>query len=495
MAETLKTQTVKGVWWSFLERYSTQGVSFLITLIMARLLTPGEYGLIGMLAIFMALGQVFIDGGFANALIQKNNRTETDFSTVFWVNVSIGGLSYILLFVSAPAIASFYNQEILEPIIKVYALNLIFSSLAGVNKAKLTIDINFKTQLKISLISAITSGVTGIACALNGFGVWAIVVQSNVAAAMMAILSFFFVRWKPSFVFSGESFKSLFNFGSKLLAAQIISTIYVNLYNLVIGKKYTTAELGLYTKAGLFGQMVSTNLTSVMTRVSFPVLSKVQNNDIQLMDAYRKFIGMVAFIVFPVALGICGMARPLIVLLITEKWIGCVPLIQILIFAYLCDGITIVNLNLLYVKGKSNVVLKLEIIKKSIAITLLFIAVRYGVKAICLSQVLYAVIALILNTRNTKKILGYGFLHQIRDLIPYFICSLTIMTMALMFDYYISNNWLVLTICIVVCPAVYFLLCYIFKLNALKEMALIVSSNKYCPVVLKRLFAKMFSNQ
>ena len=495
MAENLKSQTVRGVWWSFLEKYSTQGVSFLITLVMARILTPGEYGLIGMLAIFMALGQVFIDGGFANALIQKKERTETDYSTVFWINVSIGLLSYIILFFSAPAIASFYNQDILIPIIKIYGLNLILSSLAAVNKVKLTIDINFRTQLKISLISSVLSGIVGIVCALNNFGVWSIVAQSNVAAAMTAILSFVFVKWKPSFVFSKDSFKSLFSFGSKLLVAQIISTVYVYLYHLVIGKKYSKEELGLYTKAGLFGQMVSTNLTSVMTRVSFPVLSRVQNDDAQLMGAYRKFIGMVAFIVFPVALGVCGMARPLIVALITDKWIGCVPFIQILIFAYLCDGITIVNLNLLYVKGKSNIVLRLEIIKKTIAVSLLFIAIRFGIKAICLSQVLYAFIALILNTRNTRKLLNYGFINQIKDLLPYFSFSVVIMALALYFDFIISNVWIVLALCFILCPVIYLLLCYFFKLSALYEISSILSSNKYCPVWLNKILSNLILNK
>ena len=214
MAESFKTQTAKGVWWSFLEKYSTQGVSFIVTLVMARKLLPGEYGLIGMIAIFMALGQVFIDGGFANALIQKEKRTETDYSTVFWINISIGLLSYTLLFLFAPLIASFYNHEILIPIIRIYGINLILSSLAAVNKVKLTVDLNFKTQLKISFISACTSGVAGIACALNHCGVWSIVVQAIVAAAMNAILSFIFVRWKPEAVFSKESFRSLFSFSS-----------------------------------------------------------------------------------------------------------------------------------------------------------------------------------------------------------------------------------------------------------------------------------------
>ncbi len=495
MAENLKSQTVKGVWWSLLERYSTQGVSFLITLIMARLLTPGEYGLVGMLAIFMALAQVFIDGGFANALVRKENRSETDFSTVFWINLGIGLISYVILFVSAHAIAALFKEEILVPIIKVYAINLVFISLAAVNKVKLTIDINFKTQLKISLIAAVTSGITGIVCALNDLGVWAIVAQSNVSAVMTTILCFVYVRWIPSPVFSKESFKSLFGYGSKLMVAQTISTLYVYLYNLVIGMKYTKAELGLYTRATQFGQIVSTNLTSSMTRVSFPVLSRVQDDDEKLMGAYRKFIGMVAFIVFPLALGLCGIAKPMISALITDKWLGCVPFLQVLTFAYMCDGITIVNLNLLYVKGKSNVVLRLEIIKKSIAVLLLMIAIRYGVMAICCSQLLYAFIALFINTVNTRKLLNYGFLSQMRDLMPYLFFSLIVMGLALSLDYIIDNNWLVLASSLIACPAVYILLCRLFRLNAIFEMASIISGNKYCPQWLNRVIKKYFAEE
>lgn len=492
MADNLKTQTVRGVWWSVLEKYSTQGVTFIITLVMSNILSPDEYGLIGMLAIFISLSQVFIDGGFANALIQKKDRTETDFSTVFWINTSIGLLCYVSLFLAAPSIACWFKQDILLPITRVYSINLILNSLCAVNKVKLVIDINFKTQLKISLAAAVTSGIAGIACAFKGYGVWAIVVQLNVSAVMTALLSFLLVKWKPSFTFSMDSFKSLFGFGSKLLVAQTISTIYVNLYNVAIGKKYTKSQLGLYTKARQFGEIASSNLTSVMTRVLFPVLSKVQNDNEQLMGAYRKFIAMVAFIVFPVSLGLCGIARPLIVSLIGEKWLGCVPLLQILTFVYLFDGITIINLNLLYVKGKSNIVLKLEIIKKSIAVTFLVIAINYGVKAICISQAIYSFIALILNTRNTKKLLNYGFMSQLRDLFPYLLCSLTIMALALGFDVLIDNNWLVLISSLIICPIVYFFLCYLFKLKALYEMASIVLPNKYCPKWLAGFLSKLF---
>ena len=492
MTENLKDQTVKGVWWSVLEKYSTQGVSFIITLVMANILSPDEYGLIGMLAIFMSLSQVFIDGGFANALIQKKTRTDTDFSTVFWINISIGVLCYILLFIFAPAISSYFKQDILVSITRIYSINLILNSLCAVNKVKLVIDINFKTQLKISLAAAVTSGIAGIICAVRGCGVWAIVVQLNVQSFMTALLSFIFVRWRPAFVFSRDSFRSLFGFGSKLLIAQTISTVYVNLYNIAIGRRYTAAQLGLYTRARQFGEIVSTNLTSVMTRVLFPVLSRVQDDDAQMMAAYRKFIAMVAFIVFPCSLGLCGIARPLVVSLIGEKWSGCVPLLQILTFAYLCDGITIINLNLLYVKGKSDIVLKLEIIKKSIAVAFLLIAIRYGVSAICISLVIYSFIALIINTRNTKRLLDYGFLNQLADLFPYLLCSLTIMALAFLSDYVFDNNWLSLSVSLILCPLTYIFLCRIFRLNAQKEMASIIASNKYCPKWFDRLIKKMY---
>ena len=495
MAENLKSQTVRGVWWSLLDRYSIQGVSFLVTLVMSRILTPGEYGLIGMLAIFIALAQVFIDGGFANALIRKENRTETDFSTVFWVNLGIGLLSYLILFVSAHAIASIYKEEILVPIVRVYALNLVFSSLGAINKVKLTIDINFKTQLKISLISGVTSGVSGILCAVNGMGVWAIVAQSNVSAVLTTLLSFYYIRWRPSLAFSVESFKSLFSYGSKLLAAQTISTLYVYLYHLVIGMKYTKDQLGLYTKATQFGQIVTTTMASSMTRVSFPVLSRVQNDDTKLIDSHRKFIGMVAFIVFPLSLGLCGIARPLISALITDNWLGCVPFLRVITFAYVCDGITIVNLNLLYVKGKSNIVLRLEVIKKSIAIILLLIALPYGVMTICYSQLLYAFIALILNTVNTKKLLNYGFFSQMRDLTPYMLFSLIVMGLALWFDQIIGNNWLVLAASLTACPVVYILLCRLFRLDAMFEMAAIIGSNTLCPAWLNRIITRYFTQK
>ena len=469
MAESLKNQTVSGVAWSFLERYATQGVSFIITIIMARLLSPSEYGLLGMLAIFISISQVFIDGGFSNALIQKKEKCDEDFSTVFYINVGISLVFYAILFFCAPLIARFFNEPQLVLITRVYTFNLVINALAAVNKTKLTIAVDFKTQLKISLIAATTSGVAGIIAAYNGFGVWALVLQYMLSALLNVVLSFVYVKWHPSFIFSKESFNSLFKFGSKLLGAQLIGTVYVNLYNLAIGKRYSAEQLGYYTRAGQFGQLVSSNLSSIMTRVSFPVLSQVQDDDERLISVYKRFIQVVAFIVFPLSLGLGGIAKPMILSLLGAKWAGSILLLQILSFAYMCDGITIINLNLLYVKGRSDYVLRLEIIKKSIAFAILFATIWFGLEVICIGQAVYSLIAVALNTHYTNKILNYGIVKQVKDIYKYFLVSLVMAVIAVLIGEIIRNCYVALVACLAVCPVFYFGACKVMHLYAFDE--------------------------
>lgn len=376
--DDLRSKATKGVFWSAVERYSVQGVQFLLQLVIARILSPHDYGLIGMLTIFMALSQVFIDGGFSNALIQKKDRDENDYSTVFHINLGISLVAYILLFLGAPYIASFYNQPLLTSITRVYSLNLIINSLVAVNKVKLIIAIDFKTQSKISLSAAIISGVAGIVCAYMGLGVWALVVQMMLNSMLNVILSFYFVSWFPKLIFSTKSFKRLFKFGSKLLIASIISSIYSNIYNLVIGKRFPASTLGLYTRGQQFAFFAGTNVSGILQRVSFPILSEIQDDDKRLVSAYKKYIGISTWAAFPLILGLCGVAKPLIFVLLTEKWASCVPFLQILCFAVLWDCVTLVNLNLLYVKGRSDWVLKLEIVKKTIAFSILVFSMFFN---------------------------------------------------------------------------------------------------------------------
>ena len=469
MSENLKYQATRGVLWSFVERFSVQGTSFLITIVMARILSPSDYGLIGMLAIFMSLSQVFIDGGFSSALIQKKDRTDVDFSTVFYINVLISSILYVCLFICSPFIAYFYNQPILNNITRVYSLNLIINSLCAVNNTKLIIDIDFKTQSKISLTSSIISGIIGIISAILGYGVWAIVIQQLSAALIRVCVSFVYVRWFPKLQFSKESFTSLFGFGSKLLLASIISSIYTNLYNLVIGKKFSSAKLGYFTRANQFETLVSQNVASILTRVSYPLLAKLQNDNETLLNVYRKYIRLSAFFMFPLVMLLCAIAKPLVLVLLTEKWSECIILIQILSFAYIFDGITVININLLSVKGRSDLVLRLEIIKKTIAFTILFLSLYFDLIGICIGLVLYNCIAIVLNCHYTGKLLHYGFIQQFRDVFLYFFYACLMAGVGLIFSSVISNSYIALAIDIIICPLLYLTCTKFSKLYAYFE--------------------------
>jgi len=401
MTENLKRKTVSGVMWSAIERFSLQGVQFVMQLVMARLLLPSDYGMIAMLTIFLQIAQAFIDSGFTNALIQKKDRTEVDYSTVFYFNIIIALLFYCILFVSAPLIAKFYNMPDLILVMRVMALSLIILSFSAVHKTKLTIEINFKIQSKITLIAAGISGIIGVGIAYLGYGVWALVYQSILNAMLTTILFNCFYRWKPLKTFSMKSFKRLFSFGSKLLVSGLIHTVYYNLYGIVIGKRFSAAELGYYTRAEQFAILPSYNLSAIITRVTFPILSSIQDDNERLASTYSR---LSSYLIFPLMVGLASLANPLVDLFLTEKWNGTVALLQILCFDWMFDHLSGINLNLLYVKGRSDLALRLEIIKKIIAITILLASIPLGIIGMCLGRVLYSLIATYANTYYTNSL-------------------------------------------------------------------------------------------
>ncbi|MCL1933211.1 MAG: lipopolysaccharide biosynthesis protein [Candidatus Azobacteroides sp.] len=415
---SLKQKAVSGIFWSSIERFSVQGVQFVLGIIMARLLLPADYGLIGMLAIFLAVSQSFIDSGFSNALIRKQNRTETDFSTVFYFNIVVGLVFYFILFFTSPYIAAFYNAPILESLTKVVAVNVFIGSLTIVQRAKFTINVDFKTQTKASLLSVIVSGIIGIGMAYRGFGVWALAVQSVTAGCIDMIALWIYSRWVPQKIFSVSSFKEMFSYGSKLLMSGLIDTTYKNIYTIVIGKKFSKVDLGYYTRADNYTQFPSSNITGILQRVTFPILSSLQDNDEKLKEAYRKFLRLSAFIIFPLMIGLFAVADPLIQLLLTDKWIGAVMLLQILCLSQMWYPIHAINLNLLQVKGSSDLFLRLEIIKKAIGVSILCITIPLGVVAMCWGMVVSSLIALFINTYYTGKLIQVGYLKQMKDLLP-----------------------------------------------------------------------------
>lgn len=418
MAESLKNKTLKGTIWGTIERFSVQGIQFLVMIIMARILTPEDYGLIGMLAIFIAISQSLIDSGFSQALIRKQDRSEIDNSTIFYFNIVVGLILYFILFLSAPLIAEFYNEPILTPLTRVISLSIIINSLVVVQRALLTVKIDFKTQAKATLTGAVVSGVVGITMAYTGFGVWSIVAQQLTNFTIIMLLLWFYSNWRPKWIYSWNSFNELFSFGSKLALSGIIDTIYRNIYLIVIGKVFKASDLGFYTRAHQFADFPSANVSGIIQRVSFPVLCSIQHDDERLKIVYRRFLRISAFIIFPLMMGLAGVAKPFVILVLKEQWAFTGELLQIICFAMMWYPVHAINLNLLQVKGRSDLFLKLEIYKKFVGVIIIASTVSFGLKAMCYGSILTSIISLIINTHYTGKLLGLGFFKQMSDLIP-----------------------------------------------------------------------------
>ena len=413
----LKDKAISGVKWNAIGRFSTQGVNFVIGLILARLLSPSDYGVVGMVGIFFAIAQTFIDSGFGSALIRKNDCNDTDYSTAFYFNIVVGLVCCILLCVASPFIADFFNTPILKDLVKVMSLNMFIGSFAIVHSTKLTHSVDFKSQSIIKLITAIISGVCGVLMAYKGFGVWSLVYQQLIATGLRVVLLYVVTKWLPKLEFSKGSFKYLFNFGSKILAASLLHTIYANMTTMIIGKFYSAKDLGYYSRGESLATYPSTNITGILQSVTYPVLSKIQDDQGQLINATSMVIFFGMFL-------LAALAKPLIITLLTAKWLDAVIYLQVFCFAYMFDHICALNLNILYVKGYSNLVLKLEIIKKTISISMIIVAIPFGVLAICIARALYTQIAVVINTYYTGKLFELGYVKQVKDFSKYLIYSI-----------------------------------------------------------------------
>ncbi len=472
--EELKSKTISGIQWSAVERFSLQGVQFAINIIMARLLLPSDYGMIGMLAIFLQISQTFMDSGFSDALVQKKDRTEKDLSTVFYFNIAISILLYSLLFISAPFISRFYHMSELTWVTRILTLNLIITSFAAIPKTILMIRIDFKTQSKISLISAIASGCIGIAMAYKEYGVWALVCQSLLNALFVTLLSYYYITWRPLRVFSKDSFLNLFSFGSKLLYSRLIHALYYNLYAIIIGRRYSSAELGYYTRAEQFAILPSGNINAIISRVTFPILSSIQDDDERLALAYRKYIKLASFLIFPLMIGLAAIAEPLISFLLTDKWLGAVILLQILCLDWMLDHLSQINLNLLLVKGHSDWALRLEIIKKIIATSILVISIPFGIEAMCWGRVLYAVIATYMNSHYTSRLIKLSFVTQLKDYFPSLLLAVAMGGIVYYSIAIFSSDLLKIVGGFFIGAVFYVILSVLFKMDEFKELISII---------------------
>ena len=470
MSDSLKQKATKGILWSAIERFSVQGVQFILMIFMARLLTPNDYGLIGMLSIFLAVAQSLIDSGFSQALIRKQNRTEVDNSTVFYFNIITSCFLYIILYLTAPLVANFYNIPKLCTIMRVMCLTIVINSFSVVQNAILVTKIDFKTLAKISLTTIILSGFIGVILAYNEYGVWALVYQSLLYAILNCTLLWILSKWRPIKAYSWNSFKELFSFGSKLLASGLIDTIYRNIYPIVIGKAFSAADLGYYTRAQHFSEFPSSNVTGVLQRVTYPILCNIQNDNNRLRNIYRRILKMSAFIVFPLMTGLAAVAHPFINMTIGSKWDFCAVLLQIICFNMMWYPIHAINLNLLQVKGRSDLFLRLEIIKKMIGIIIIAVTVPLGIKAMCYGGVASSIICLIINAYYTGKLINVGFMMQMRDLLPTLSLSIIMFIIVLYITFIIPNIIFQLILGICVGAIIYIGCSYILKFSELKEV-------------------------
>jgi len=437
---SIKQETIKGSKWAAVEKISSQGIQFVIGIILARLLSPSDFGIVGMLAVFIVISQTFVDSGFSNALIRKIDRTEADYSTAFYFNIIVGVVCYGLMWIISPWVADFFDTPILSDLLKVMGISIFFNSLAVVQIARLTIDINFKAQATATIISVIISGIIGILMAYWGYGVWSLAWQQVSAAFIKTVVVWLQDKWLPRTGFSSESFNNLFSFGSKLLAAGLLGAIYSQITSILIGKFYLPKDLGIYTRGQQFAHMPTSTVTGILSRVTFPILSKYQDNNERLLQVHRKYLKYTSLLIFfPLSL-LFATAHPLVILLIGEKWEACVLILQILCFSYMTEHISILNLQLLQIKGRSDLFLNLEVIKRVISIGFLLIAIQFGVIAVCVGTVIYAYIGIYINIYYIGKLYNYGFQMQLRDVFPYYFYSLASCLPALAITYFPMNN-------------------------------------------------------
>ena len=417
---SLKQKTISGLLWSFIDQFANQGISFIVGIILARLLSPREFGLIGMIVVFIAVSESFINSGFSSALIRKKDCTQTDYSTVFFFNLIAGIVFFVILFFSAPAIGEFFNEPELKSIVQVLGFVLILGSLTIIQRTILTKRIDFKLQARISVIASIGSGIIALTMAFTGFGLWSLVAQRLSREAFNSIFLWLWNRWKPMFVFSKHSFKELFGFGSKIMLNGLLDTLYENINSLVIGKFFSAQDLGFYTRSVLFKDIFSTNLNSIIGRVTYPVLSAMQDDKEKLKTNYQKIIRSTMLITFILMLGMVAIAEPLILSLIGEKWRQSIIYLQMLCFAGMLYPLMALNLNMLQVQGRPDLFLKLGIIKKFFALPGIIFGIYIGIEAMIAWMIFNSFISYYLNSYYSGEMINYPMKEQIKDISPSF---------------------------------------------------------------------------
>ncbi|MEO9513932.1 MAG: lipopolysaccharide biosynthesis protein [Flavobacteriaceae bacterium] len=458
--------------WSGFERIAGQSVQFIIGLILARLLTPEEYGIVGLIVVFIAISEVFVDSGFASALIQKKDRNERDISTVFFFNLLLSLFFYLILWLVSPLIANFYEIPLLSPLLRVMAVTIVLNALFTVPSTLFSIELDFKTTAKVNLFSIVISGVIAIILAFYEYGVWAIVWQGVIRSIVVVIGIWICTKWRPVFVFSKKSFKHMFNYGSKLLASSLMATFFSKLNDILIGKYIGAKELGLYSRGIQFTDFVFGIFSSIVNRIFLPSLAPIQDNLTALVHQTRKILKITGIVVIPIFLCLFILAKPIILILLTEKWIMAVPIMKIFCFARLISIFSSINVNLLYVVGRTDLVLKQEYFKISVRVVLILAALKFGIFYIALAELTATCIHFFINSYHPGKIMSFGAIKQLKALGKVFVSGILMLLPMIAMEIFLENNYLKVGLSIATGLPIYLICMRFFGITEFDEIIL-----------------------
>lgn len=435
---SLKQQALTGIFWTFAQQLGTQIISFVVSLILARILLPSDFGTIAIFSILMGIGGVLIDSGLTNSLIRTQNIDDADLSTVFYFNFTVSILIYSIIAFTAPWVSAFFKMPELTKIIRIYTIILPVSAFSAIQRTLLTKKMDFKTQLKVQIPSLVVGGISGIIFALTGFGVWALVYMTIIQSALASLQFWMYSKWRPKRVFDKVKFRFHFNFGYKLALSGLLDIVFQNIYTIVIGKIFNATQLGFYNKANSMQQLPVTSITGPLNRVTYPLFATIQNDNVRLKSVYKRLMKTVIFITAPLltVMGVFG--EPMFRFLFTEKWVPAVPYFQILCIAGILLPIHSYNLNVLKVKGRSDLFLKLEIIKKILIVIAIAVTFQFGIIIILWGRVITSVIGLVINCHYSGKYLNYSLRQQLVDLLPSLVLSAAIGAIAFFLD---KNIW------------------------------------------------------
>jgi O-antigen/teichoic acid export membrane protein len=420
---SLKIKTISGILWSLGQQFIIKIIGFLIMIVLARILAPAEFGLIAMLSLFIAIGNSLMDSGLGSSLIRTNDADNRDYSTVFYFNLGGSILIYFLLYLVAPLISGFYHQPELIKVIRVYAVIIIINAFYSVQSTLLVKDMNFRLQTNIQVPAAIGGGILGIIMAKMGYGVWSLVWMSLFNSFLSTVMHWTFSKWRPDFIIDKARFKQHFNFGYKMALSGLIETIHQNLYTLIIGRLYSVTQLGLYSRADQVSQLPISNISAAISKVTFPMFSEIAQDNARLKMVYKKMMQQVIFWNAPILIYLCIVAEPLFIFLLTDKWLPAVPYFQILCLAGIIYPLHSYNLNILKVKGRSDLILKLEIIKKTMSVIGIISVIPFGIYGLLYFQLLFNCIGYYINSIYSGRSINYPATEQIADILPTLVLS------------------------------------------------------------------------